>query len=217
MTRFASATNSTEAAKNAVRIFVAADLDFSSGHVRVHDGIGDIVWGGNTFSGIGQFGNIEVVGESIEIIARSISLSLSGVDSSLVSTTMTEVYQNRSATIYIGFVSESTGAVVDTPETVWEGRMNQMSISSSSGAASIRLTCEHRLRREPRIARYTNEDQQLLFPGDRFFDLVPSIKGFVAKWGDASVGGMGSWGGWSGRGSGALEPWWQQPVKEARN
>lgn len=217
MTRFASATNSTEAAKNAVRMFAAVALDFSSGFVRVHDGIGDIVWGGNTYYGIGQFGNIEVVTESIEIIARSISFSLSGVDSSLVNTTLTEVYQNRSATLYVGFVSESTGAVVDTPETVWEGRMNQMSISSSSGTAAIRLSCEHRLRREPRIARYTNEDQQLLFPGDRFFDLIPSIKGFVAKWGDASVGGMGSWGAWTGRGGGALEPWWQQPVKEARN
>jgi hypothetical protein len=69
--------------------------------------------------------------------------------------------------------------------------MNQMSISSSEGTAEIRLTCEHRLRREPRIARYTNEDQQLLFSGDKFFDLVPNIKGFVSRWGDrdSSYGG----------------------------
>lgn len=215
MTRFASTTNSTEAAKQSIRMFAAVALDFSSGVIRVHDGIGNITWGGNTYSGVGQLGSIEVVSESVEIIARAISLTLSGVDSSLVNTTMTEVYQNRQATVYVGFVNETTGAVVDTPETVWEGRMNQMSISSSAGSASIRLTCEHRLRREPRIARYTNEDQQLLFSGDRFFDLVPSIKGFVAKWGDASVGGKGSWGSWGG--TMIDQPWWQMPVKEARN
>lgn len=220
MTRFVSATNSTESAKQAVRMFVGVALDFTSGFIRVHDGIGDISWGGNTFSGIGHLGQIETVSESIEIIARPIGLTLSGVDSSLISTTMTEVYQNRTATVYVGFVNETTNAVIDTPETIWEGRMNQMSISSSAGTASIKLTCEHRLRREPRIARYTNEDQQLLFPGDRFFDLVPSIKGFVAKWGDASVGGHGAFGNWGGiRGFGGStidQPWWQQPVKEAR-
>lgn len=188
MTRFASATNSTESAKQAVRLFIAVDLDFASGHVRAHDGIGQISWGGNTFDGIGQFGSIEAVSESTDVIARPLSLTLSGVDSSLVSITMTEVYQNRQATIYVGFVNETTGAVVDTPETAWEGRMNQMSISSAGGSANIRLTCEHRLRREPRIARYTNEDQQLLFSGDKFFDLVPSIKGFVARWGDRDAG-----------------------------
>lgn len=188
MTRFASATNSTEAAKNAVRLFVAVDLDFASGHVRVHDGIGQIAWGGNTYEGIGQFGGIEAVSESTDVIARPLSLTLSGVDSSLVSVTMTEVYQNRQATIFVGFVNESTNAVVATPETAWEGRMNQMTLSAAGGAANIRLTCEHRLRREPRIARYTNEDQQLLFSGDKFFDLVPSIKGFVARWGDRDAG-----------------------------
>jgi hypothetical protein len=191
VTRFASATNSTEAAKQAVRMFVAVALDFSSGVVRVHDGIGAISWGGNTYQGVGQFGSIEAVTESVEVIARPLSLTLSGVDASLVSTTLTEVYQNRAATVYVGFVNESTNAVVDTPETAWEGRMNQMSISSSEGTAEIRLTCEHRLRREPRIARYTNEDQQLLFSGDKFFDLVPNIKGFVSRWGDrdSSYGG----------------------------
>lgn len=184
MTRFASATNSTEAAKNAIRLFVAADLDFASGHVRVHDGIGQISWGGNTFDGIGSFGGIEAVNDSTDVIARPLTLTLSGVDSSLVSTTMTEVYQNRQATVYVGFINETTGAVIDTPETAWEGRMNQLSLSSAAGTASIRVSCEYRLRREPRIARYTNEDQQLLFSGDKFFDLLPNIKGFVAKWGD---------------------------------
>jgi hypothetical protein len=195
VTRFASATNSTEAAKQAIRIFVAVSLDFTSGVVRVHDGIGSISWGGNTYEGVGQFGGIEAVTESVEVIARPLSLTLSGVDSSLISTTLTEVYQNRAATVYVGFIDETTGAVIDTPETAWEGRMNQMSISSAEGSAEIRLTCEHRLRREPRIARYTNEDQQILFPGDKFFDLVPSIKGFVSRWGDrdAAFGGGGQY------------------------
>lgn len=184
MTRFADANNATEAAKANIRIFVAVALDFTSGVIRVHDGIGSITWGGNTYEGVGKFGSIETVDESAEVIARPVTLLLSGVESGLISTALTEAYQGRTATIFLGFMNLDTGALIATPETAWEGRMNQMNVSMSAGAATIKLTCEHRLRREPRIGRYTDQDQQILFVGDRFFDLIPDIKGFVAKWGD---------------------------------
>jgi hypothetical protein len=124
-------------------------------------------------------------------VARGIKLSLSGVDSTFVVPTMTEVYQNRDVTMYLGFVSQTTGALIATPETIWEGRMNQMMFKLNNGSAVVELTCEHRLRREPRIARYTDEDQKLLYSGDRFFDLMYAIPGFISKWGarDATYGG----------------------------
>lgn len=184
MTRFADANNSTEAAKPSIRIFVAVAMDFSSGIVRVHDGVGDVTFGGNTYDGVGRLGSIEAVDESVEIIAKPLTLTLSGVESGLLSSALTEVYQGRAVTVYLGFMNLDTGALIGTPETAWEGKMNQMSISAAAGTAAIKLTCEHRLRREPIIARYTDQDQNLLFSGDRFFDLIPSIKGFVAKWGD---------------------------------
>jgi hypothetical protein len=193
-------------------MFIAVALDFTSGMVRVHDGIGSISWGGNTYDGVGTLGGVEQVDESVDVIARPLSLTLSGVETSLVSTAMTETYQNRTVTIYLGFLDETTNAVIDTPEVSWEGRMNQMSISSSEGGAVIKLSCEHRLRREMRIARYTNEDQQLLHSGDRFFDLVTSIKGFVSKWGELSVGGSGF-----GSRTQNTMPYDLGPRKEARN
>jgi hypothetical protein len=193
-------------------MFIAVALDFTSGMVRVHDGIGSISWGGNTYDGVGTLGGVEQVDESVDVIARPLSLTLSGVETSLVSTAMTETYQNRTVTIYLGFLDETTNAVIDTPEVSWEGRMNQMSISSSEGGAVIKLSCEHRLRREKRIARYTNEDQQLLHSGDRFFDLVTNIKGFVSKWGELSVGGSGF-----GSRTQNTMPYDLGPRKEARN
>jgi hypothetical protein len=193
MSRIVSATNATEADKLSIVAVVMADLDFVSGMVRVHDGSGSLSFGGNTYSGVGQFGGIDVIDENIDIVARGIKLTLSGVDSVFVTPTMTEVYQNRDVTLYLGFVNQATGALLDTPETIWEGRMNQMSFRIDKGVASIELTCEHRLRREPRIARYSDEDQRVLFAGDRFFDLMFAIQGFVGKWGarDSYYGGGG--------------------------
>ena len=193
MSRIVSTTNATEADKLSIVAVVMADLDFVSGIVRVHDGSGSLSFGGNTYSGVGQFGGIDVIDENIDIVARGIKLTLSGVDSVFVTPTMTEVYQNRDVTLYLGFVNQATGALLDTPETIWEGRMNQMSFRIDKGVASIELTCEHRLRREPRIARYSDEDQRVLFAGDRFFDLMFAIQGFVGKWGarDSYYGGGG--------------------------
>lgn len=193
MSRIVSATNATEADKPSIIAVVMADLNFASGMVRVHDGSGNLSFGGNTYLGAGQFAGLDVIDENVDIVARGIKLTLSGVDSTFVVPTMTEVYQNREVTLYLGFVSQSTGALIATPETIWEGRMNQMSFKIDKGTALIELTCEHRLRREPRVARYTDEDQRVIFSGDRFFDLMYAIPGFIGKWGarDSSYGGGG--------------------------
>ena len=228
MSRIVSGDNAAEAEKASVCMVVLAELDFGSGIVRVHDGVGEITFAGllrmedgdnlqtevpenisleaaaETFYGIGQFGGIDIVDESIEVIARAITLTLSGVDASLVSTTMTENYQNRAVVIYLGFLNETDRTFVDTPEVVWEGRMNQMSLNIAKNVAEIKLTCEYRLRREPRIGRYTDEDQQVIFPGDQFFDLTYAIPGFVSQWGnrDAAYGGGFPGTDGSGRGTG---------------
>ena len=185
--RFVSAANRNEAAKTAISLAVLVDLDFVSGMIRAHDGGGTLTWGGNDYLGVGRFGAVADVTEDLTNIARPVKLTLSGVDPSLVSTTMTETYQNRSVTLYLAFIESEANTIIAAPEIVWEGRMDTMKLSVSQGAAVIELNCEHRLRREPRISRYTNEEQQVAHPGDRFFDLLTTIKDYPGRWGDTAV------------------------------
>ena len=192
MTRVASTPNTTELEKPSITIFVAVDLDFASGHVRAHDGVGDISFGGYTYSGVGRFGGIDIAEESISVIAKPVTLSLSGVDSSLLSTALLEQYQGRTATIYMGLLNTETLALIDTPETLWEGRMDVMTVQLGPETGSIKLNCEHRLRREPRIARYTDADQQLAYSGDLFFNLIGKIAGFKGTWGNKGVANDGA-------------------------
>ena len=186
MTRFVDTANQTAAAQTAVRMFVAVSLDFSSGFVRAHDGMGTITFGGYDYLGIGRFGGIEPVTEEVNLIARPLRLTLSGIDTTLLNSALTEVYQNRACVVYVGFVTEDN-ALVGTPETVWEGKMDQMTVSFGEGSGAIDLNCEHRLRRAPRIARYTDADQNLAYAGDRFFDLIGKIPGFRGTWGAEGV------------------------------
>ena len=227
MTRIVSPDYALEAEKPSITMVCMVEVNYDSGTVRVHDGIGSIVLGGNIlteageqldaenddnlindatiapFYGIGDFGGIESVEENIEVVARQVTLTCSGLDSTWVTPALTEDYQNRTVTVYLGFFSPDTGALIGSPEVIWEGRINQQTITLSKGDATPSMTCEHRLRREPRIARYTQADQELLHTGDRFFDLTHTIEGFVNRWGRRDVGyGGGSGGGSRGPGSG---------------
>ena len=189
MTRIVSVLNAAALAERDVRLFVAVALDFAAEAVYAHDGVGAISFGGHDYAGVGEFGGIEIAEESLEIIAKPITLTLSGVDASKIGTAMDATeYQGRNVTVYLGLQHINTYALIDTPEVLWEGRMDQMSVGLLPGEASITLRCEHRLRREPRIARYTDVDQQLKYPGDRFFDQVPKISGYRGKWGQIFTG-----------------------------
>lgn len=196
MTRWVSNTNQTEAAKASVYVVTMAKLEFTSGTVFVHDGVGSLSFNGDTYLGVGQFGSFDIVDESIENIARGIRITLSGVDAGLVPTVMTEVYQGRPATFYVGFLNESMSFVA-TPEEIWSGRMDTMSINLDQGTAVISMACEYRLRKEPVLSRYTDEDQRLAFAGDSFFNLMQFIPRYKATWGDKpssySYGNGGRW------------------------
>jgi hypothetical protein len=185
VSRFLSANNEAASTRSSVRIFVACDLDFTSGHLYAHDGIGSMLWGGNEYLGLGQFGGIDLEEESIEVIARPVRLTLSGVDPPLLLSALDgdDPYQGRPATLYFGLCDNDTNQLIDTPEILWDGVMDRMEVGLWKGRGEIVLSCEHRLRTAPRIARYTHEDEQIAYPGDRFFDLMPTIAGYVGKWG----------------------------------
>jgi hypothetical protein len=184
VSRHESVANEAAAALPAVMICIAADLDFATGPVRVHDGVGTIQINGDSFDGVGKFGSVELVEEGIEVFSRPIVLKLSGVEASLIAEATTEIYQGRAVTIYLCLYNPTTQQLVDTPETLWVGKMDTMSVRLAGDQSEVSLRCEHRLRREPIIARYTDADQQLAYPGDRGLELVPKIPGFAGKWGE---------------------------------
>jgi hypothetical protein len=191
VSRHESVANEAAAALPAVMICIAADLDFATGNVRVHDGVGTIQINGDSFEGVGKFGSVELVEEGIEVIARPIVLKMSGVEASLIVEATTEIYQGRAVTIYLCLYNPTTQQLVDAPETLWTGKMDTMSVRLAGDQSEVSLRCEHRLRREPIIARYTDADQKLAYSGDRGLELVPKIPGFRGKWGEKEVLDLG--------------------------
>jgi hypothetical protein len=165
-----------------------AELDFSSGTVYVHDGIGTYTWGSQDWLGVGDFGSISSIEEGSEISPYSINLTLSALDTTMSGAALTEDYFMRDVTVYMGVLDESD-SLLDTPVQVWSGFMDVMSVTAgSSGGDSISLTCESELGKFDRSAnlKYTHANQQKKDSSDLFFEFLKDIEGVKISWGKAS-------------------------------
>lgn len=159
-----------------VDLFVAVELMFDSGALRIWSGIGDKSIGGQTYTGAGSLLSVGGIEESDDLSAPGASISLNGVDSSLVSLAIQEPYQNRDCRILLG-----SG---DDFFEIFSGFMDVMTIEDSGETCIINLTVESRLiildRKVP--LRYTQETQNSLYPGDTFFSTVASLQDKKVDW-----------------------------------
>lgn len=152
---------------------------FDVGPLYLWTGIGDRTIGSNTYLGTGQMltlGGMEEVGD---LSAKSMSLTLEGVDSSIVSIALQEPYQRRPARIYMG--EKSSSSVVQ----IFSGQMDQMSIEDSGETSVINLVIESKLVELERARnwRYTNESHKSRYPDDTFFTYVQDIQDKSVAWG----------------------------------
>jgi len=168
-----------------VRLVTFASLDFVSGTIYVHDGIGTYTWGGHDWLGVGDFGGISSVEEGQEVSPYALTLKLSGLDPSLISSAMTEDYFMREVNVYLGILSD-VDALIDTPTQIWSGFMDVMKFTvGADGGDSIELTAESELSKFDRSKnlRYTHQQQQKRDATDLFFEFLKDIQGLKVTWG----------------------------------
>ena len=188
MTWFQSAANQTAAIQSHAEVVTFVDLDFPSGHLRVHTRTGTVAWGSGSpipqWLGVGKLGSIDVVREDAELRPNTITLILSGTDTALITAAMDEAYHGRAARIYQGLLDVNTFALIATPETVFIGIMDTMTITLGQGTGSINVQCESELARwdRPRSFLYTQESQRMFYPDDEFYNMVTTTQSRTVDW-----------------------------------
>ena len=82
-------------------------------------------------------------------------------------------------------INVSNDFVLFQPFTLFDGQMDKMNIQDSGDTANVTITCESKLisLQNPKIRRYTLEDQKLDFPNDKGFEFIPSLQDKVITWG----------------------------------
>lgn len=188
MTWFDSVANQSAATAVHVEHIRFVELDFPSGYVRFHTRTGTIAWGSGSpipqWLGVGKLGSIEAVKEDSELRPNTVMLRLSGVDSALVTAAMGENYHGRAVRVYDGFLNADTLVLVADPEQTFSGIMDRMTVTLGQESGEILVDCESELARweRPRGLLYTHESQQLMYEGDRGFDMIPTCQSRIIDW-----------------------------------
>lgn len=160
------------------------EAEFVTGWLRLWTGLGPIAWNGQTWTGAGNLVGVSAITETSDSRAVGITISLSGMPSSLIALALTEARQGKIGRVYLGFIN-AAGAVIADPYKSFEGRLDVPEIADQGDTCTISISYESRLidLERPRERRYTGEDQRLDYPTDRGFDNVPGLQDAVILWG----------------------------------
>jgi hypothetical protein len=162
-------------------------LSWPDGAVRAWSGYGSITFGGETFLGVGELGNISPIAESDDLGANGITLTLSGIPSANITNALANDAQGRSGKIWLGAMN-SAGAFAADPYLIFDGLIDVTAIDDDGTVATISVTLEKELIDRRAISRRsTHEDQQIDYPGDLFFDYVAGLQDKSINWGGKSL------------------------------
>jgi len=160
-------------------------LAFPSADINLWTGISNITFNSDVYQGVGDFGGISSIEESILLSSATMTFSLSGISATNIALVLSEDYQERLVKLYLGMLDSSENLVA-TPYLILTGRMDVMEIEEGPEEALIRLTVVNRLvdLERPKERLYTAEDQKEHFGGDLGLDFVPSLSdGKEVVWG----------------------------------
>ena len=175
MPRDLNTKNAEQAQAEKLTTILLADLHFTELATYVTTAPFNILVNANNYLGVGSFGSASAIHEVGDVRSTGVSLTLSGIDPSLVSIALNENYQGKKAIIYIGFLNEDENLVA-RPSIIYRGMMDVMSVQLGE-QSSVSLTIESRsvaLLRAKDI-KFNNADQQHLFENDKALEFVEEM------------------------------------------
>jgi hypothetical protein len=158
-------------------------LTFKTATKYVWSGVGSLVWNGNTFVGVGSLGQVGTIIESTGVEANGTTVSLSGIDPSLLAECLSDIQLGAPARIWRGLWKD--GAIYGTPYQVFRGYVDKPAFDISAETLAISLSLESRIVNLSRASyrRYTAADQHLQYPADKGFNWIEEIQDIALKTG----------------------------------
>jgi hypothetical protein len=160
-----------------------ADISFRSEQQYVWTGIGNLLYNGNTYRGVGSLGKVGDVSESSDVNAEGTSISLSGIDPALLSECMSDIQLGAPVTIWFALFDVNCN-IIGTPYPYFVGTVDQPVLQIGVDALTISLKLENRLVNLQRanMRRYTSADQDIYYPGDTAFNWVEILNDQALLW-----------------------------------
>tara|TARA_R110000787_G_scaffold170382_1_gene283078 strand:- start:164 stop:742 length:579 start_codon:yes stop_codon:yes gene_type:complete len=174
-----------------VRPIFAVELEISDGTLRLWGGYGSLTMtaGGSskTFTGTGDLLGFTPIQETSTLQMSGVTVSMTGIKSSIISTILSAQYTNRNGTVYMGLFDSSKSVIADV-YTLFKGKMDVANIQEQADTSIVTLNIESRLVQFdlPLNRLYTLEDQQVDFANDLGFEFIPDLQDKEIIWGKAT-------------------------------
>jgi len=183
MSRSISSAMLSSLTSNGIIPAILAKIAFQSETVYVWTGVGSLSYAGNTYVGVGSFGKIGRVTEGTDLQAYGLTISLSGIDPTLLNECMTDVQLGAPVAVYFALLDQNA-SILGTPYTLFSGIVDKPTVKAGIDEITISLSLENRLANHQRAScrRYTAADQNLYYPGDTAFNWVEILNDQALRW-----------------------------------
>jgi len=198
MSRNISSTNRAALVQHAIQ-YLYFVLFETSPSVRLHSGVGPIVWDGKTWHGLGALGSVDGVSESGDVSHQPVRLILSPLDSSIAALANDDDLINVPVTVYMGMFNGSV--LVDDPFIVYAGDVVSLSqtMNAQDGEGDAGFTHGLVIELDRAWSDWDRPNQKVMsheahvqrFPNDLFFQQTPKTVNTSWQFGSTTVSNIG--------------------------
>lgn len=148
-------------------------LQFRTATKWLWSGPGDLVYGGNTYQGVGSLGKVGDTSEGVEINAEATSVSLSGIDAALLGESLADIRSGGAAKLWIALLRPDM-SIRGVPYLRFRGSVDVPTVVPDQEKITIAIALEDRMVNQGRATntKYTAADQRRLYPNDTAFNSV---------------------------------------------
>jgi len=167
-----------------IRPAVIFSLQLSASYLRLWDGYGPLFWGPDRYEGNGWFRSYSAPTESEQITAEGFSVTLTAVPLEVAALLLNQARQGLTGYLWFGAL-DAAGVLIPDPILLCSGFLDVPEFSQDATTAAVSLTFESDLVKldTPNETRFTDAEQQRLFPGDLGFQYVAEIPNKRLFWG----------------------------------
>lgn len=167
-----------------VRPFYAAELVLDQGPIRLWTGVSEATINGDTFLGAGNLLGFSGFEEVNDLSAKSITITLDGLDETVLSLALATPIKNRKVKIYFG-LEDADGTLHDVE--IFSGLANALPFEDDGQNATVELLVDSKLVLLEKASnlRYTEESHKPQNPDDSFFSFVADLQDKDLIWGRA--------------------------------
>lgn len=167
-----------------VRMALLAEIHFSSDIVYCWTGFGTFPYGGHDYLGLGNLATVSTIQEGSTVQADGITLTLDGIDPTLISEALGEIQQGLPCLLSMAFF-DANQALIGTPVLCFAGRVDEPTIDEGTETCTISIACENRmaLLNQQNERRYSDQEQRRDYPNDCGFAYVNAIQNWASTWG----------------------------------